>query len=135
MENKKVPRGIRNNNPGNIRYNGIGWQGLAIPPTDGAFCVFTHPFYGLRALAKLLRNYYRFYGIRSIKRIIARFAPSAENDTSAYIQSVSKATGFDESLQLDLESEDVMLALMKAIINHENGCQPYSDEQILDGIK
>ncbi|MFV0627299.1 MAG: structural protein [Alphaproteobacteria bacterium] len=135
MTNKKIPRGIRNNNPGNIRYNGIAWKGLETPPTDGAFCIFTHPEFGLRALAKLLRNYNRYYGIRTIKSIINRFAPDTENNTTAYIQSVCKATGFTDCQQLDLESEKVLLPLIKAIIKHENGQQPYSDQQILEGIK
>ena len=131
----KTPRGIRNNNPGNIRYAGTAWKGLATPPTDGAFCVFTHRQYGLRALALLLRNYNRYYGIRTIKSIISRFAPSSENNTTAYIESVCKATGFNDYEQLDLEKEAVLLPLMKAIIKHENGQQPYTDEQILEGIK
>lgn len=134
MANKQ-PRGIRNNNPGNIRYTGTAWRGLATPPSDGAFCIFTHSMFGLRALAVLLRNYNRYHGIRTIKRIIARFAPDTENNTAAYILSICKATGFDDSAQLDLEDETVLLPLMKAIIKHENGKQPYTDEQILEGIK
>lgn len=135
MINKSIPRGIRNNNPGNIRYTKTAWKGLATPPTDGAFCIFTHAKFGLRALATLLRNYNRFYGIRTIKNIIARFAPSTENNTTAYIKAVCKATGFNDYEQLDLESEAILLSLIKAIIKHENGQQPYTDEQILEGIK
>lgn len=135
MANKPTPRGIRNNNPGNIRYNGTAWKGLATPPTDGAFCIFTSAKFGIRALATLLRNYNRFYGIRTIKSIITRFAPDTENNTAAYIASVCKATGFTDYAQLDLESADVLLPLIKAIIKHENGQQPYTDEQILEGIK
>jgi hypothetical protein len=133
MANK--PRGIRNNNPGNIRHNGIAWKGLAEPPSDGAFCIFTIPQYGIRALAILLRNYNRNYGIRTIKSIIARFAPSAENNTAAYIQSVCQAMGCDDSEQLELEKDEVLVALMKAIIRHENGQQPYTDEQFEAGLK
>jgi hypothetical protein len=129
-----TPRGLRNNNPGNIRYNGIEWQGLAKPPSDGAFCVFTAPQFGIRALGKLMRNYHFYYGIRSIRGIITRFAPDTENNTASYIQSVCKATGFDESEQLDVENDDVLLALMKAIIKHENGRQPYSDEDLRMGL-
>jgi hypothetical protein len=131
----RIPRGIRNNNPGNIRYNGIEWQGLANPPTDGAFCIFRDAHHGIRALAKLLRNYYMHYGIRTIHSIINRFAPSTENLTDAYIASVCKATGFDAQTQLDLENTDVMLALIKAIIKHENGRQPYTYEEIRKAIE
>lgn len=132
---KKQPRGIRNNNPGNIRYNGIEWRGLAKPPSDGAFCLFTAPQFGIRALGKLIRNYHFYYGIRSIKGIINRFAPSSENNTTSYIRAVAKSTGFDESAQLDLEDDEVVVALMRAIIRHENGQQPYSDEDLRMGLK
>ena len=135
MANKEAPRGIRNNNPGNIRHTKTDWKGLANPPSDGAFCVFIAPQYGIRALSVLLRNYSRYYGIRTIKNIIARFAPATENQTDAYIRSVCKATGFDDSEQLDLEQDAVVIALMKAIIKHENGQQPYTDEQLQAGLQ
>ncbi len=130
----RKPRGIRNNNPGNIRYNGIAWQGLAVPPSDGAFCVFTDAHYGLRALAKLIRNYNKYYGLRTIFGIIRRFAPDVENNTNAYIDSVSRATGIDSHYQMDLDNTKTMLALIKAIIKHENGRQPYTDEEIIKAI-
>jgi hypothetical protein len=131
----KQPRGIRNNNPGNIRYNGIDWRGLANPPSDGVFCVFIAPQYGIRALAKVIRNYHFYYGIRSIKGIVNRFAPGTENNTAAYIDHVCKITGFDESIQLDLENDDIILALMRAIIIFENGQQPYTDDELKMGMK
>ena len=132
---KTTPRGIRNNNPGNIRYTGTAWQGLATPPSDGAFCVFCEPHFGLRALVKLLRNYNRYYALRTIHSIINRFAPSTENNTTAYIASVARATKFDAHTQLDLESGDVVFALVKAIIKHENGTNPYTDEEIRKAIE
>ena len=131
----KEPRGIRNNNPGNIKYNGTAWLGLANPPHDGTFCVFTEAKYGIRALAKVLRNYNRYYGIRTIYRIIKRFAPATENQTDAYIKSVAASTGYDPHTQLNLESNAVLVKLMKAIIKHENGKQPYTDEEIEAAIQ
>ena len=131
----KEPRGIRNNNPGNIKYTGTAWLGLANPPHDGTFCVFTEAKYGIRALAKVLRNYNRYYGIRTIYRIIKRFAPATENQTDAYIKSVAASTGYDPHTQLNLESNAVLVKLMKAIIKHENGKQPYTDEEIEAAIQ
>jgi hypothetical protein len=140
MENKTPqtafrPRGIRNNNPGNIRYNGIEWKGLADPPSDGSFGIFTAPRYGIRALATILRTYKRKYSICSVSGIINRFAPSTENDTAAYIRSVCSVLGCSADALLDTESEAVLLPLVKAIIRHENGQQPYTDEQITEGLK
>lgn len=131
----KEPRGIRNNNPGNIKYTGTAWLGLANPPHDGTFCVFTEAKYGIRALAKVLRNYNRYYGIRTIYRIIKRFAPATENQTDAYIKSVAASTGYDPHTQLNMESNAVLVKLMKAIIKHENGKQPYTDEEIEAAIQ
>jgi hypothetical protein len=134
MANDK-PRGIRNNNPGNIRYNGTEWLGLANPSTDGAFCIFTEPTFGIRALAMILRNYKRKYDICTIEGIINRFAPSTENDTKAYIQSVCAACGRGADEPLDTENEVILRLLIKAIIKHENGQQPYTDEQIKAGLR
>jgi len=133
--NKQEPRGIRNNNPGNIKHTGIAWLGLANPPHDGTFCVFIAPKYGLRALAKVLRNYNRYYGIRTIYGIVNRFAPSTENQTEAYIKSVANSTGYDPHTQLDLEDDNVLMNLMMAIIKHENGKQPYLPEDIKAAIQ
>lgn len=132
---KTIPRGIRNNNPGNIKYTGIAWKGLAKTPSDGVFCIFTDARYGIRALAKLLRNYNRYYGIRTLQSIIKRYAPATENQTEAYIKSVAKNTGYDPHTQLDLENEVVLVNVIKAIIKHENGQQPYTDQEIQDGLK
>ena len=122
-------RGIRNNNPGNIRH-GDKWQGLSAEQTDSEFCVFSQPEYGIRALCRILRTYQRKYGLRDVHSIINRFAPPVENDTESYIKSVC--------LKLDVTPETlkgIMLNLLKAIIRHENGEQPYSDEVLLQGIE
>ncbi|MDR0967520.1 MAG: hypothetical protein LBL75_01665 [Rickettsiales bacterium] len=131
---KKTPRGIRNNNPGNIRYNGIAWQGLANPPSDGEFCIFREAHFGIRALAKLLRNYNKYYGLRTISGIIRRYAPDTENNTDAYIASVSRSMAVDAHFQMDLDNTDTMLELVKAIIKHENGRCEYKDDEITKAI-
>ena len=52
------PRGIRNNNPGNIEC-GSPWQGLRTQKerTDNRFAQFTDPVFGIRALACVLITY------------------------------------------------------------------------------
>lgn len=88
------PRGIRNNNPGNIRH-GANWHGLNPDgrKIDPAFCVFTTSVAGIRALAKVLINYKRIHGLNTVRQIISRYAPPNENQTTAYIQSVAKQLG------------------------------------------
>lgn len=83
-------RGIRNNNPANIRH-GSKWQGLSPAQPDTSFCTFVSMEYGVRALICLLRTYYKTYNLRSIRSIISRYAPPSENDTDSYIRFVSSA--------------------------------------------
>ena len=128
-----TPRGIRNNNPGNLRH-GDNWRGLAVEQTDDAFCQFVLPEYGIRALAKTLTTYQQKYGLNSIGDIIKRWAPSNENDTTAYIASVCHQTRRSANAPIDLSEYKAMRALLVAIITHENGEQPYSDKQIDDGL-
>lgn len=125
------PRGIRNNNPGNLRHSTDQWLG-EVPGDDKAFKAFSDPFYGIRALAKLLLNYERKYGLRTISGIISRWAPDNENDTAAYIDAVAKACGVEPFQVLDVAA--MLPSLVRAIIAHENGQQPYTDEQISQGI-
>lgn len=133
MSNKKSSaRGIRNNNPGNIRHSSAQWDGMRETQTDSAFVQFTSPVYGLRALAKLLFNYQRLYGINTVRGIISRWAPSSENNTEAYIFVVANALNVDPDGPLDMRS--VMPDLVAAIVKHENGTQPYSLATIGDGI-
>lgn len=127
-------RGIRNNNPGNIRH-GDKWQGLSAEQTDSEFCVFSQPEYGIRALCRILRTYQRKYGLRDVHSIINRFAPPVENDTESYIKSVCLKLDVTPETLIDLEEKGIMLNLLKAIIRHENGEQPYSDEVLLQGIE
>lgn len=129
-----MSRGIRNNNPGNIRH-GDKWQGLSETQTDNAFCQFVSPEYGVRALAKLLLNYQKKYNLTTVVLIVSRFAPPVENDTEAYVYSVCLKLGVKPDTPIDVSEPGIMLNLLKAIIRHENGEQPYSDEILLKGMK
>lgn len=122
-----TPRGIRNNNPGNIRH-GDKWRGLADKQTDASFCVFKAPEWGIRALVKILRNYQTKHGLKTVESIINRFAPQIENDTSSYILSVCQVLDVKPRDVIDVFEPGIMINLLKAVIRHENGIQPYSDE-------
>jgi len=131
----QLPRGIRNNNPGNIRH-GSNWQGLNpnSKNIDPAFCVFTSSVYGIRALAKVLINYKKIHSLNTVRQIISRYAPPNENQTTAYIQSVAKQLGVVPDTIIDIEERGVLTVFIKAIIRMENGIQPYSDPTIQQGI-
>lgn len=129
------PRGVRNNNPGNIEYNGTQWKGLDSPPSDGRFARFVEPVYGIRALARVLDTYYRKHGINTVRGVINRWAPSTENDTGSYIEHVAEEVGASPDAPLNLTKPAVRVPLIAAIIEHENGQQPYATALIKRGVK
>ena len=119
-----LSRGIRNNNPLNIRRSKDQWKGLAEAQTDRAFVQFKSLEYGWRAAFYLLtRTYYHKYRLYTIRTIIRRWAPSNENDTNAYIANVSKLTGIDpdEPIGIPSESPTRWIALGAAMAIQENG--------------
>lgn len=132
--NPNMPRGIRNMNPGNLRRTGTPWRGKSIKQTDDAFVQFDSPVYGIRALARVLQTYRGDYGLNTVAEIINRWAPPVENNTGAYVSAVAGAMGVPPGEPLD-NSEPTALALVEAIVNHENGFQPYSTETLLAGIR
>lgn len=132
LSDGKIPaRGIRNNNPGNIEQ-GENWEGLDLQGTDSRFATFKTPEHGVRAMARTLTTYQNKHGLDTVSGIINRWAPGSENNTESYIRSVAGKLGVDPDETLDVQA--VMPELIKAIIRHENGDQPYSEQTILDGI-
>lgn len=130
MTDKTPPRGIRNNNPGNLRRSKDPWQGLAKNQPDQGYFVFASPTYGIRALARTLIAYQDEHNLRTIGRIVNRWAPPNENDTAAYIANVTKSTGFTADEILNMHNYGDLNPLVCAIIKHENGQQPYTAAQI-----
>ena len=117
-----LPRGIRNNNPGNLRISSSPWQGK-IPiaqNTDGAFEQFVNYSYGIRAMTKLLINYIQS-GRNTISSILYRYAPPSDNnDTAAYVRAVATATGIGPETPLTV-NRSVLQRLVIAMAKHENG--------------
>ena len=92
---RKEPRGIRNNNPLNIR-KGNNWKGERPNQTDPAFEEFESMEYGIRAAIKLIRNKIQGKGkghrpLCTIRTLVSSWAPPCENKTEAYIRFVSSA--------------------------------------------
>lgn len=127
-----LPRGIRNNNPGNIK-TGEAWQGMT--GDDGTFIIFKDITWGTRALATDLANKIR-EGHNTIRSIIYIYAPPLENDTDKYVAAVSRNTGLDPDMPLSMD-QVTLHNLSRAIINHENGDQAsalVTDADIDQGI-
>lgn len=132
-----APRGWRNLNPGNIR-KGNDWQGLAPHGLDAEFDVFVSAEMGFRALCRILLNYRRKHGLRTVGQIISRWAPPNENDTAGYVRFVSASLGVAPDTEITLDRQ-TLFTLAKAIARKENGRRPeggdwFSDAQILAGV-
>lgn len=145
---KQQPRGIRNNNPGNIDRTKprTPWQGRvpAEDLTDPRFEQFVHPKFGIRALCRVLITYQDKRRapdgskIDTVREIIERWAPPNENDTSAYVRQVRRTLGLDGPEypgETDVHDYATMRELVLAIIRHENGVQPYSGAVIDEGLR
>lgn len=123
-------RGLRNNNPLNIRQSDVNkWDGEVGADSDG-FSIFSSELYGIRAAAKIVDRY-KLRGIVTLSQIIATWAPPTENDTDSYIQSVSKKTGIAPDAIINRGD---YATLFYQMIYHENGVQPYTEQTIIDGV-
>jgi hypothetical protein len=120
-----VARGIRNNNPGNLIFVGQAGARKEAGP-DGRFAVFGAASQGISALA----NQLQLYGMRgndTLTGIVNKFAPSSDgNDTAAYVAALSNATGYSPGAHLNLNDPAVVSPLVRAIIAHEDGTDPYT---------
>lgn len=117
---QKTPRGIRNNNPLNIRV-GNTWLGEVMNPTDKTFEQFTHMAFGLRAGFTLLRRYINRYHLNTISDIIKRWAPANENNTENYIKRVSLEVGKSPYEPIKFEDKETMCKIVNAMVFVENG--------------
>lgn len=111
---KQVPRGIRNNNPLNIRI-GNTWLGERPNPTDPAFEEFVTIEYGYRAAFLILRRYIRRYKKNTIAAIISTWAPPNENKTQRYIDFVANKMGIAPDLPFSYEDKETMTKLVAAM--------------------
>lgn len=120
-----TPRGIRNNNPGNIRHSAVKWVGQAVEQPDPDFVTFSAPEYGIRAICRILLTYQNIDQCKTIRQLIDRWAPPEENNTEAYIDAVSTSCGIGPDEPANVQLASVMTPLVFAIIHQENGEQPY----------
>lgn len=96
-------RGIRNNNPANIKRSSTRWAYMRSIQSDNKFVQFTEMKYGIRAFFILMRTYRYKYGLKTPSQIIDRFAPSSENDTNAYKNFFSsRLIDIDKPIRSDL---------------------------------
>lgn len=124
---RAMTRGYINNNPGNIRLNGEKWKGEVLPSKDTDFKTFSSIAFGYRAIFVLLRTYLN-NGLNTIEKIITTYAPSSENDTRAYINSVVHTTGIPKDKVLNFINPEEMIKVVEAISLVENGIRADATE-------
>lgn len=130
---KVVPRGLRNNNPLNIRI-GNTWLGEVAEPTETEFEQFVSMKYGLRAGFVILRRYIRRYKRDTVRKIIESWAPSSENNTLVYIAAVCDRMHITSDTQVDYGDRDTMCALVQAMAYVEVG-EEIPLQTIIDAYK
>ena len=133
MTSMGKPRGIRNHNPTNIEYHARNeWLGQT--GSDGRFAVFRAPEYGIRAAAKLLARYQQREGLGTVRDLLSRWAPAGRDNPHLenYIRHVAHRLGIHPTQHIVLSSQyPVMIA---AMIEFENGVQPYDMDTIAYGV-
>ncbi|WP_020532965.1 structural protein [Flexithrix dorotheae] len=132
-----ISRGLRNNNPGNLRLTSISWEGKVpnAQNTDGAFEQFQALPWGIRALAIDIRTKIR-KGLDTIDKIIRVYAPHTENDTHAYITRVVRLTGIAQHQKLTADKATIK-KIIAAIIKVENRADEahlIKDKDLEDGL-
>lgn len=134
-KSKFAPRGIRNNNPLNIRRGKTPWLGevdhLDFVDTKGesgaarfydkSFCQFSDVKYGYRAAFKLIKKYIEVYECNTVRKIINRWAPPTENNTSNYVKHVCEWQGLDADAEVATDDQATLLWLVSGMTMVENG--------------
>ncbi|CAI2109706.1 Uncharacterised protein [Serratia marcescens] len=133
-QSSNAPRGIRNNNPGNLNYAKQSGATKESGP-NGRFAVFNSMTEGISALYKQIQLYFR-RGTDTISEIVNKYAPASDNNNvMAYINSLVKATGKGAHESLANSDMSTIFRLLKGIISHENGKGYVSDDEIMRGIQ
>jgi len=145
----KLPRSVRNNNPGNLESDGkTHWEGQIDAPLEWPYLAFCDAPHGFRAFRRLLRNVQLLHGVQTIVELIAGktdstgkvlypgFAPAKDgNKPESYIQFVSSRTGYPKYQQLNFADDGIAFGLMRAMSRLEAGRDVWKDSDIWDGIK
>lgn len=126
------PRGVRNNNPGNLVQSDVQWEGKTAS-ADPRYESFATPEHGIRAMA-LNAQHLQGQGAQSVSQLITKWAPPSENDTPAYIAAVAKQMNVDPNGSIDLQNPATLQSFTQAVIDHENGPGHYTPQQVQTGV-
>jgi hypothetical protein len=122
LNSLNLPRGIRNNNPGNLIKTNIAWQGKINPSKDPNFEQFITLSHGIRAMYKDVINDIN-KGKNTITKLINEYAPPHENNTTQYIDQVAKGVNLDKNAIIKKLDTHFLLMLGRSIVKMENGAK------------
>ena len=132
-------RGIRNNNPFNVIITPDKWKGK-VKGKDTKFETFDSIENGIRAgIIDIVGDICKDKD-NTISKLIEKFAPRTENNTTAYITFLAGQTGkkadeilTDKNGQIDF---NLLVKLAVGIIRKENGTEAgkISQKMILEGV-
>ncbi|PLA73505.1 structural protein [Hydrogenovibrio sp. SC-1] len=126
-----LPKGIRNNNPGNLEANNINWRGKI--GDDGRFVIFDKMENGVRAMTLDITGDFYKDGNRTVRGLITEYAPGHENNVEAYVNHVSSKMGVNpDEFLTDLKP--YLNDMIAAMILHENG-REIADYDLMRGIQ
>ena len=142
------PRGLRNNNPLNIRHSASKWQGARSEQTDQTFVQFISMTMGYRAAWRILESYWQYFHKKQMpftpRNIIHRWAPPTENNSENYLRTVCLLTGLGGNEALPRPStarhqgqDNKLVLLLSAMTTMECGVrmEQVNQEEIRKGYE
>ena len=143
QEQKELPLGIRNNNPGNLRpYEGELYAGSS--DIKNNFIVFDTAENGLRGLARDIQTKVN-RKLNTIDSLTKVYAPEGETPTESYVNTVvsnMNSLGYNINKNTDItdlvKNDNFLKDYMKSKMKMELGAEYenyYSDEKILESIR
>jgi hypothetical protein len=123
-----APRGIRNNNPGNIIASPFATRMGATGVDDKGFAIFPDASAGERAAVSLL-GVYGQQGRNTIEQIVNKWSPpnapgNTPQATQAYVNFVSQQLGVAPNAPLNMQDPQVLQRIAAAQFKFENGIGP-----------
>ena len=121
--NNNLPRGLRNNNPLNMRIGDGSFSGEIKPSKDPGFRQFETMAHGYRAAFRQMELFLERDGLDNIDKIIHKWSPPTENNTRSYVAAVESFSGVSRHKTLSFSSGEELIKIVAAMSYIENGTQ------------
>lgn len=133
-QQQRLPRGLRNNNPLNLRISNNPWLGKVKNNTDGSFEQFVSLTYGIRAAIINIRTMIRRADNRlTLRELITKWAPNSDgNNEQAYTQRVSDISGIAANDIINIKYREQIASLVTAMAEVENGTACITPDDVRD---